>query len=137
MTKYITEEGDRHIAAFTYKGKDLSITYEYLWSPLADKLLLLTPPTIAPNTLTLAGFIINVVGTVVLCLQLPFNSSAPTWSLVLYGLSVFSYQTLDNLDGKQARKLKNSTPLGMIMDHGCDALGTIALSAGMARVLCI
>ena len=44
---------------------------------------------------------------------------------------------LDNVDGKQARKLQNSTPLGMIMDHGCDSLGVICLSAGMARVLCM
>ena len=44
---------------------------------------------------------------------------------------------LDNVDGKQARKIQNSTPLGMIMDHGCDALGVICLTAGMARVVCM
>ena len=137
MVKYITKEGEQHIAAFAYKGKDLSITYEYLWSPLADKMLLFTPPYLAPNTLTLAGFLINVLGTVTLCLQGPFNAPAPTWALVFYGFCVFTYQMLDNLDGKQARKLKNSTPLGMIMDHGCDALGVVALSAGMARVICM
>lgn len=44
---------------------------------------------------------------------------------------------LDNVDGKQARKIQNSTPLGMIMDHGCDALGVICLTAGMGRVVCM
>jgi ethanolaminephosphotransferase len=29
---------------------------------------------------------------------------------------------LDNCDGKQARKTGNSTPLGMLFDHGCDSL---------------
>lgn len=31
---------------------------------------------------------------------------------------------LDNCDGKQARKLGLSTPLGMIIDHGCDSFMT-------------
>ncbi len=48
-----------------------------------------------------------------------------------------AYHTLDNMDGKQARKLGNSTPLGMIMDHGFDALGLIFLSLGMSRIICI
>jgi phosphatidylglycerophosphate synthase len=52
-------------------------------------------------------------------------------------VSVFVYQNLDNVDGKQARKLKNSTALGMIMDHGCDALGLLFLSTGMAKVMCL
>ena len=30
--------------------------------------------------------------------------------------------TFDNCDGKQARKTGNSTPLGMLFDHGCDSL---------------
>ena len=28
---------------------------------------------------------------------------------------------LDEMDGKQARRTKNSSPLGLIFDHGCDA----------------
>jgi ethanolaminephosphotransferase len=137
MSNYITSEGDKHIINFKYRGKDLSITYEYLWSPLADKMLEFTPSNIAPNTLTLVGFLFNIVGTIVLIAQLPFYQDAPRWSLFFYAICVFIYQMLDNLDGKQARKIKNSTPLGMIMDHGCDALGVIALSAGMARVICL
>jgi phosphatidylglycerophosphate synthase len=77
----------------------------------------------------------HVIGTLILVSYTPFNSTAPSWALFLYGLSVFIYQTLDNVDGKQARKLKNSTPLGMIMDHGCDALGLLFLTVGLGRVL--
>ena len=50
---------------------------------------------------------------------------------------MFAYQTLDNVDGKQARRLHNSSPLGMIMDHGCDALELLFLTLGFARILCI
>ena len=68
-------------------------------------------------------------------MYLPFNSPCPSWALFLHAFCVFTYQTLDNVDGKQARKIGNSTPLGMIMDHGCDALGVIFLTTGMTRVL--
>lgn len=83
------------------------------------------------------GFCTHTIATIILCMQKPFNGPAPTWSLILYGLSVCFYQMMDNVDGKQARRIQNSTPLGMIMDHGCDALGVICLTAGMARVLCV
>lgn len=32
------------------------------------------------------------------------------------------YITLDNVDGKQARRTGTSSPLGQMFDHGCDAL---------------
>jgi len=31
---------------------------------------------------------------------------------------------LDNADGKQARKTGSSSPLGLLFDHGCDAMNT-------------
>jgi ethanolaminephosphotransferase len=34
------------------------------------------------------------------------------------------YSTFDNVDGKQARRTKTSSPLGELFDHGCDALNT-------------
>ena len=77
------------------------------------------------------------MATIILCLQRPWVGDAPRWTLFLYGFCVFWYQTLDNIDGKQARRLQNSSALGMIMDHGCDALGVICLTAGMTRVVCM
>jgi len=41
-------------------------------------------------------------------------------SAILY----FSYHLLDLMDGKHARNTKASSPLGLLMDHGCDALTT-------------
>ncbi|VDN13330.1 unnamed protein product [Dibothriocephalus latus] len=47
-----------------------------------------------------------------------------SWSLILAAVCVFVYQTLDALDGKQARKTDTSSPLGELFDHGCDAIST-------------
>jgi len=41
---------------------------------------------------------------------------------VLCAVGLFIYQTLDAIDGKQARRIQCSSPLGELFDHGCDAL---------------
>lgn len=137
MSRYITPEGEHAIRTFKYKGSNLSYSYNYLWSPIAEQILKITPPTWAPNTLTVVGLLIHTITTIILIMQGPFGSNAPSWSLLLHGVGLFLYQTLDNVDGKQARKIQNGTPLGMIMDHGCDALGLVCLTAGMARIICL
>ena len=49
---------------------------------------------------------------------------APRFSCFLCGLGLFVYQTLDAIDGKQARRTNSSSPLGELFDHGCDSLST-------------
>ena len=44
------------------------------------------------------------------------------------------YYNLDNMDGKQSRRTGTSSPLGMCMDHGCDALGVSFITLGVAMV---
>ena len=60
----------------------------------------------------------------------------PRWLFVLNAICIFLYQTLDNLDGKQARNMKQSSPLGEMFDHGVDALactfGAMAFLASAA-----
>lgn len=38
------------------------------------------------------------------------------------------------MDGMQARKTKNSSPLGLLFDHGCDALIVTLQSVNLAAV---
>jgi len=45
------------------------------------------------------------------------------------------YQTLDALDGKHARRTGNSSPLGELFDHGCDAVTTTLMVLGVVSVL--
>lgn len=57
-------------------------------------------------------------------------------------LSIFAYQHLDNLDGKQARKtsknlynIESSSPLGMLFDHGSDAVTAFLLAIQVMKIL--
>ncbi len=42
---------------------------------------------------------------------------------------------LDNLDGKQARRTKTSSPLGLLFDHGCDAMVTFIFSQSLSSII--
>ena len=53
---------------------------------------------------------------------MPFQ--APQWATGLCFLGLFIYQTLDAIDGKQARRTNSSNPLGELFDHGCDSVST-------------
>ncbi|KAL8291483.1 hypothetical protein RQP46_002461 [Phenoliferia psychrophenolica] len=49
---------------------------------------------------------------------------APRWLYFTFAVGLFVYQSLDAIDGKQARRTGTSGPLGELFDHGCDALNT-------------
>jgi ethanolaminephosphotransferase len=49
------------------------------------------------------------------------SSPLPNYIYVIFAVLVFLGQTLDAIDGKHARNTNRSSPLGQLMDHGCDA----------------
>lgn len=53
-----------------------------------------------------------------------FASKAPCLVTLWCAIGLFIYQTLDAIDGKQARRTNSSSPLGELFDHGCDSLST-------------
>lgn len=134
MTQYITKQGEENIKNFKYKGGSIAISYINLWSPLAEAIVQYIPKTIAPNTITVIGTIIHIIGNMSLILQGRGAELSPL-SLLFFALCVFSYYTLDNIDGKQARRTHNSSPLGMCMDHGCDVLGVSFIALGVGQMI--
>ncbi|XP_077289836.1 choline/ethanolaminephosphotransferase 1 bbc isoform X9 [Arctopsyche grandis] len=90
------------------------------------------PLWLAPNLITCLGLAVNVFTTLLLVWYTPdAKSEAPRWTYALCGLGLFIYQSLDAIDGKQARRTGTSSPLGELFDHGCDSISTVfvALSA--------
>jgi len=104
-----------------------------LLDPLMQKywnwFVTLVPLWIAPNLITMVGLMVNIVTTLVLVFYCPTATEmAPWWTTFLAALGLFIYQTLDAIDGKQARRTKTSSPLGELFDHGCDSLSTVFVS---------
>lgn len=57
------------------------------------------------------------------------------WLRALSGLCLLLYSTLDNVDGKQARKIGAASPLGLVFDHGCDGLAAGLIGALAVQLL--
>ncbi|KAH8401388.1 hypothetical protein KR009_005102 [Drosophila setifemur] len=103
-----------------------------LLQPWWNWLVAQTPLWLAPNLITIVGLLLNVFTTLILICYSPNGVEAPPrWTCVLCALGLFIYQSLDSIDGKQARRTNTSSPLGELFDHGCDSISTVfvALSA--------
>jgi ethanolaminephosphotransferase len=129
---FISQSAAKQLPLFQYKGEDRSLLYHYVLSPLAAFCVNhLTPRTLAPNSITLIGLVFMIASYCAMwyhaptLLQVEDAQDLPRWIFLLNGASILIYQTLDNMDGKQARKTGSSSPLGLLFDHGCDAVNSV------------
>jgi ethanolaminephosphotransferase len=135
---YLSSDARQNLLRYQYKGADLSLMYQYILSPLAAFCVThWTPKTMAPNTITLSGLSLMILSYAIYCYYVPSleidyedqENYPPRWIFLLNGMSMLIYQTLDNMDGKQARRTNSSSPLGLLFDHGCDAVNSMFGSA--------
>ncbi|PAV73898.1 hypothetical protein WR25_16079 [Diploscapter pachys] len=96
----------------------------------------LCPLWIAPNLITLIGLIINLL-TVLILASFSYTATepAPFWAYLQAALGLFLYQTLDAIDGKQARRTGSSSPLGELFDHGCDSMTQVFVTLNICYAL--
>lgn len=62
-----------------------------------------------------------------------FTKILPDWIYILFSISIFLGQTFDAIDGKHARNTKRGSPLGQLMDHGCDSITNSCISIYIAQ----
>jgi len=81
------------------------------------------PLWLAPNMVTLIGFFFILSNIILLEIFMPdLVGPGPTWLYYSFAFGLFMYQTMDNIDGKQARRTGTSSGLGELFDHGIDSL---------------
>jgi ethanolaminephosphotransferase len=103
-----------------------------LWTSLTDML----PLWLAPNAVTTFGGMHCLFSYLVLWRHSPqFDSAVPDWTLYLAGYCTVAYYTLDCMDGKQARRTGQSSPLGQLFDHGFDCICVVAHLAAASTFL--
>lgn len=122
MKPYISSQEAENIKNYKYNGVDNGLAYIYFFEPLAEFLVSFVPLNIAPNCLTLCGFLCALMPLVILytfcgCALI---GDLPNWYLLIQAIGFFCYRVFDEMDGKQARRTKNGSPFGMIFDHGVD-----------------
>ncbi|XP_068801131.1 cholinephosphotransferase 1 isoform X2 [Struthio camelus] len=97
------------------------------WAWLVEQV----PLWLAPNAITLGGLLLNCLTALPLIACCPSaTEQAPFWAYLLGALGLFIYQSLDAIDGKQARRTNSSSPLGELFDHGCDSISTVFVVLG-------
>ncbi|CAE7431951.1 captC, partial [Symbiodinium microadriaticum] len=115
-----------NLVKYKYNGGDRSYIYKYILSPWAEYCVdTFIPKWVAPNLITFGGLLFSLCSFICVVVYNPsLESDGPRWLGLITAINLFIYQTLDNMDGKQARKTGTSSPLGMLFDHGVDAINT-------------
>lgn len=92
-----------------------------VWTPV----LSLVPERASANTLTLTGTFLSAIAFAITAFVSPTRLSCAVIAVL-----VFTYLTLDNIDGAHARRTGTSSPLGEFLDHWLDAINMAFLFVG-------
>lgn len=118
---YITSEGLKELNNYKYKPGGytwLDGKMNYFWEGCVQ----LIPMWVAPNLITFVGWILVILSYAnMLRYDYTFTKNIPSSAFFFAAFCIFTYMTLDAIDGKQARRTKTSSPLGQLFDHGCDS----------------
>lgn len=119
---------------YRYSGVDKSPIARYILTPYWNYVTTLLPLWLAPNLITLLGLVAILINIVSIEILVPdFIGPGPTWMYWSFVIGLWIYSTLDNVDGKQARRTGlisyptfqlipgSSSPLGELFDHGLPA----------------
>jgi len=137
---------------YKYSCKDTSPLSQYVMHPFWNQVVKLCPLWVAPNLLTLVGFMFCIGHFLLLTIydydyrsgtappdishvpDVPGGIPVPGYIWVLVALFLFLSHTLDGIDGKQARRTGSSTPLGELFDHGLDSWATIFITGSVYSI---
>jgi len=131
-TKYLRHEHITGFENYKYSSIDTSPLSNYVMHPFWNAVVKICPRCIAPNLLTLTGFLLTVLNFVLLTVfdyhfeassvgNKPEVPAVSRWLWLAAAVNLFLSHTLDGIDGKQARRLGMSGPLGELFDHGLDS----------------
>ena len=123
----LSQESLQNLKNFKYKSTDDSVMYNKCMSPCLNKVVNCLPTWLAPNLITLISLCFNIFASIISFRDGGFDFTFKLKPKTCFIIGIFQliYQLLDNIDGKQARRTGNSTPFGMLMDHGCDVFTNI------------
>ena len=122
---FLTKEDLTNLENYEYHGGEYTFV-DNLLNPFWYKVAYAFPAWFAPNLITLTGLIVNISAAMLVLLYDPYLlGNAPGWVYINAAICLQVYAVLDAADGKQARRLSASSPLGQIFDHGCDAVNLL------------
>lgn len=123
---YIRQSQLPKLKEYKYSAVDHSLLSRYVLKPYWwSQVINIFPMSMAPNAITLSGFGFVIANVATMLYYSPnMDQDCPVWVYWSWAIGLFLYQTFDAVDGTQARRTRQSGPLGELFDHGVDALNT-------------
>ncbi|ESP05564.1 hypothetical protein LOTGIDRAFT_152421 [Lottia gigantea] len=141
---YLSKEVLRGFDQYKYSSVDTSPVSNYITHPFWNWAVKFVPLWVAPNVLTLTGFILLLVNFAVMTYyDVDFTAATaeqsvppkiPNWVWLFGAFNNFLAHTLDGIDGKQARRTGSSSPLGELFDHGLDSWASVLLPVALYSI---
>lgn len=137
VAECISDDALIHLKSYKYSSVDKSPVSNYVLKHWWNAFVEILPLWLAPNMVTLIGFFFILANVGLLVIFMPdLVGPGPSWLYLSFAFGLFMYQTMDNVDGKQARRTGTSSGLGELFDHGIDSLnctlGSLLETAAMA-----
>ena len=132
----LSKEALSNMNNFKYKSSDDSIMYNKCMSPCLNYFVKFLPRWLAPNLITFVSLCFNIFAAIISYIdgKFDFSHELKHSTCMIIGIFQLIYLLLDNIDGKQARRTGNSTPFGMLMDHGCDVFTNIFTAYNLSKL---
>lgn len=136
MSLHLDQKALENIKSYKYRTNPLTWievnAFEYFWN-FTVKLI---PKWVAPNLLTVLGLLFPILQFIILLsYDWTLSKPLPSWVYVLQAFSLWWYQTIDAIDGKQARRTDNCSPLGQFLDHNLDMISYVFFYIGACQTL--
>ncbi|RHZ56005.1 aminoalcoholphosphotransferase [Aspergillus thermomutatus] len=136
---YIRQHQLPNLKTYRYAGVDHSLISRYVLKPFYNRYVInCFPMGMAPNAITLTGFLFVVINFITILWYNPtLDHDCPPWVYATCAIGLFLYQTFDAVDGMQARRTRQSSPLGELFDHSVDACNTalgVVIFAGVTNL---
>jgi CDP-diacylglycerol--glycerol-3-phosphate 3-phosphatidyltransferase len=114
-----------------------------IWATIKSKAYLVLNPVvnllvkvgITPNGITLMGFLITIVSTVILITGAELGKKGDPKYIMLFGIVLLIAGVFDMLDGQLARRTKNTTLFGALFDSTLDRYSEMIMFFGIAYYL--
>ncbi|XP_005192134.1 ethanolaminephosphotransferase 1 [Musca domestica] len=134
--KYLSKEHLNGFDNYKYSARDTSPLSVYVMHPFWNWIVKFFPRWLAPNVMTFLGFLCTALNFLLLSYYdwnfyassgLEGTQPIPSWVWLCTAINIFLAYTLDGIDGKQARRIGLSGPLGELFDHGLDSYTAVLI----------
>jgi len=125
MPVVLTEQQLKRLKEHKYASEGITL-FDPFMQEFWKWLVQFCPLWVAPNLLTIVGLALNIGTSVLLMIETNgAKEECSRWIYFLTAFGLFFYQSLDAIDGKQARRTNSQSPLGELFDHGCDSVSAV------------